>query len=74
MFIANSLEYDIQGFDVDSKMWVLIGKPTDEDTKQVMYINKAKFVDKANGLAYFLDSEGRKSLTYASQLKLQSIV
>lgn len=74
MFIANSLEYEIQGFDVDSKMWVLIGKPNDADTRQVMYINKAKFIDKANGLAYFLDKEGRKSLTYASQLKLQSLM
>lgn len=72
MFIANSLEYSLRGFDTTSKMWIFERNPNEEDTKQVTYINKAKFVDKSSGLAYFLDEEGRKSLTYASQLKLQS--
>lgn len=74
MFIANSLEYDLKGFDADSQMWILERKPDSEDTRQVTYINKAKFIDKASGLAYFLDKEGRKSLTHASQLKLQSLM
>lgn len=74
MFIANSLEYDLKGFDVDSRMWVLERRPDSDDTRQITYINKAKFIDKASGLAYFLDKEGRKSLTHASQLKLQSLL
>jgi hypothetical protein len=69
MFIANSLEYNLLGFDDISKMWIFERKPGKDDTKQVTYINKAKFIDKASGVAYFLDKEGRKSLTYASQLK-----
>lgn len=69
MFIANSLDYNLLGFDTNAKMWVLERKPNPEGTKQTTYINKAKFIDKASGLAYFLDNEGRKSLTYASRVK-----
>lgn len=67
MFIANSLDYDLKGFDNESKMWVFERRPNPEETKQVTYINRAKFVDKASGLAYFLDEYGRKSLTFASR-------
>ena len=70
MFIANSLEYDLKGFDVHTNMWIFERKPNPEGVRQITYIDRAKFIDKSNGLAYFLDKEGNKSLTYASRNKL----
>lgn len=66
MFIANSQEYTLSGFDEASKMWILERKPNDSNTRQKILINRAKFIDKANNLVYFLDEEGTKSLTYSS--------
>lgn len=71
MFIANSLEYSLGGFDKDTGMWRFDRLPDDSCTKQITYINKAKFIDKANGQVYFLDEEGNQSLTYASKRLLK---
>lgn len=72
MFIANSKEYRLRGFDDDSKMWILDRLPNESNTRQVIYINRAKFIDKTNNLVYFLDEEGTKALTHASRRLIQA--
>lgn len=67
MFVANSLEYALRGFDETEKMWIFDRLPNDSGTRQVVSINKAKFIDKVTDKVYFLDEEGTKSLTYSSR-------
>lgn len=72
MFVASSNEYDLNGFDKDLQMWRFDRKPSIDCTKQITYINRAKFIDKASGLVYFLDEEGTKSLTYRSRNRMET--
>lgn len=69
MFVASSYDYDLNGFDESLKMWRFDRKPSNDNTKQITFINRAKFIDKASGLVYFLDEEGTKSLTFRSRAR-----
>lgn len=69
MFIANSFEYALRGFDNNEKMWIFDRLPDSSGTRQVVSINKAKFIDKDKDEVYFLDEEGNQSLTFTSRRK-----